>query len=55
MDIEERAEKYARDHVPTRLDGEPLEPRLIRQWAELLRDAYLAGSQQTQADYVSHF
>lgn len=50
--IEERAEKWAREHAPTRIDGQPLEERLTRQFAEWLRDAYLAGSAQTQKDYT---
>jgi hypothetical protein len=55
MDIEERAERWARDHVPTRLDGATLASNLVIQWTELLRDAYLAGSAQTQRDYVAHY
>jgi hypothetical protein len=50
--IEERAERYAKDHVPTRENGTPLPPPLVIQWTELLRDAYLAGSGQTQRDYT---
>ena len=53
MDIEERAWKWARDHAPIRVDGEPLPERLILQYTEWLRDAYLAGSAQTQADYTA--
>jgi hypothetical protein len=53
-DIEERAVQYAAYHVPTREDGTPLPPRLVTQWTELLRDAYLAGSAQTQKDYTAN-
>lgn len=53
MDIEEHAERYAAAHVPTREDGTPLPDRLIHQWREILRDAYLAGSAQTQRDYTA--
>lgn len=55
MDIQERAEKYAREHAPTRLNGEPLPPGHHHQLAKIVRDAYLAGSEQTQADYCVHF
>jgi hypothetical protein len=55
MDIEERAWKWAREHAPTRVDGEPLPERLTLQFAEWLRDAYLAGSAQAQADYAAHY
>jgi hypothetical protein len=51
-DIEERAERYAKDHVPTRENGTQLPIPLITRWTELLRDAYLAGSAQTQKDYT---
>jgi hypothetical protein len=52
MTIEERAEKWAREHAPTRVDGMPLEDSL--QFTKWLRDAYLAGSAQTQADYQAY-
>lgn len=54
-DIEERAEKYAEDHAPTRLDGTQLPPRHHHQLVEIVRDAYLAGSAQTQQDYAAHY
>lgn len=48
-DIEERAEKWAREHAKEQ-DSELLswlEPHLVA--------AYLAGSAQTQKDYVAHY
>jgi hypothetical protein len=55
MDIEERAEKYAETHAPTRYNGVPLPPHHYRRLWEIVRDAYLAGSAQTQADYSMYF
>jgi hypothetical protein len=55
MDIEDRAEKWARDHAPTRLNGIDQPPEHHHQLVEIIRDAYLAGSAQTQKDYVAHF
>ena len=43
-DSKKRAEEWARDHAPTRIDGQPMPERLTLQFAEWLRDAYLAGS-----------
>lgn len=54
MDIEERAEKYAEEHAPRRIDGLDLPARHHHQFVEIVRDAYLAGSAQTQADYTAH-
>lgn len=54
MDIEERAEKYAEAHAPTRIDGIPLPSEHHHQLTQIVRDAYLAGSAQTQADYTHH-
>jgi len=50
--INERAEKWAQEHAPTRLDGVELDVSHARQFRDWLRDAYLAGSEQTQADYT---
>jgi hypothetical protein len=51
MDIEERAEKWAREYAEenglTTIGGGGIEG--------VLADAYLAGSAQTQADYCAHF
>ena len=55
MDIEERAEKYAKDHAPARLDGAELPSEHHHQLVELVRDAYLAGSARAQADYAAHY
>jgi hypothetical protein len=54
-DIEDRAEKYAKDHAPTRVNGVQMPPEHHHQLVEILRDAYLAGSAQTQADYCKEF
>lgn len=48
MDIEERAEKWALDNIPHNV------PEFDEVLA-LLAKAYLAGSAQTQADYVSYY
>jgi len=51
MDIEERAEKWAREHIHEmyiRADG-------ITRWEQNLIEAYLAGSAQAQADYAAHY
>lgn len=55
MDIEDRAERYAEGFAPTSVDGVPLSPEHRRQLHVIVRDAYLAGSAQTQADYVQHY
>lgn len=49
MDIEERAEKWAREHAATH-DLSDYGPGI----EEELIAAYLAGSAQTQADYAEH-
>lgn len=49
-DIEERAEKWAREHERD-FDSYCLYSQRIA----ALTAAYLAGSAQTQADYVAHF
>ena len=48
MDIEERAEKYAED-AALNLD---IDSYYIKDVIPALRDAYLAGSAQTQQDYT---
>jgi len=50
MDIEERAEKWAREHAAEN-DLSDFGPGI----EEELVKAYLAGSAQTQKDYVAHF
>ena len=48
MDIEERAEKWVNEHVDN-------PGALTPETRQLLVDAYLAGSAQTQRDYLSYF
>ena len=48
MDIEERAVKWINEHVS---NPGALTPEMRR----LLVDAYLAGSAQTQRDYLGYF
>ena len=52
MDIEERAEKYARHHAPDRLAGIWLTAEQIREVREALTAAYLRGSERTREDYA---
>jgi len=52
MDIEERAEKWARDNWPDEAYEGPYSLQEVR---EACAEAYLAGSAQTQADYVAHY
>lgn len=47
MDIEERAEKWAKIYLTEDHDDKTHEEDLVA--------AYLAGSQQTQKDYLAHF
>jgi hypothetical protein len=53
MDIQECAEKYAKDQTPVQLAGVQMPYRESFQLMLLLRDAYLAGSAQKQADCCS--
>lgn len=50
MDIEERAEKWADDWA-----NDPFNDCPGRSNRDDLIEAYLAGSAQTQADYVAHY
>lgn len=55
MDIEERAEKWAREFVAelniSKFRSLPVMQIAILKIEEILAEAYLAGSAQTQADY----
>ena len=54
MDIEERAEKWAKtglDELGFHSEG----PYSIQEMKEACIQAYLAGSAQTQKDYIEHF
>ena len=52
MDIEDRAEKWARDNWPDSSSEGPYSPQEVR---EACVEAYLGGPAQTQKDYVQHF
>jgi hypothetical protein len=54
MTIEERAELYAADHAPSHYRGVELSTAIRAALVEIVRDAYLTGSAQAQADYVAH-
>lgn len=54
MDIQERAEKYASENMPNQLGGVVVAAAQICDLLALIEDAYLAGSRQTQKDYVAH-
>jgi len=49
-DIEDRAAKWAEEYIR---DNDM--PEWYEAWKDSLITAYLAGSQQTQKDYVEHF
>jgi hypothetical protein len=49
-DIEDRANKWAEEYI-SHWDM----PESYDKWKDSLIAAYLAGSSQTQADYVAHY